>query len=100
VEARLSFLEDLGGKMEDSIGQVEEILAALEPWRESGQVHDENVLRLLARYTMDQERVVHVPMDGARRTAAADTDFELFSDGAGEQGNAEVTLFDDNVELF
>jgi len=100
VAARLSFLEDLGCKMEDSIGQVEEILAALEPWRDSGQVHDENILRLLARYTMDQERLVHAPMDGARQTAAADTDFELFSDGAGDQGNAEVTLFDDNVELF
>lgn len=101
VAARLSFLEDLGCKMEDSIGQIEQILAALEPWRDSGQVHDENILRLLARYTMDQERLVHMPMDSSRQTATADNDFELFSSGgAEEQGSADVTLFDDNVELF
>jgi hypothetical protein len=100
VAARLSFLENLGCKMEDSIGQVEQILATLEPWRDSGQVHDENILRLLERYTMDQERVVHMPMDGARQTAGADNDFELFSGGAEEQETADVTLFDDNVELF
>lgn len=101
VAARLSFLEDLGCKMEASIGQVEQILTALEPWRDSGQVHDENILRLLERYTMDQERLVHLPMDGSRQAAAADNEFELFSSGgAEEQGSADVTLFDDNVELF
>jgi len=101
VAARLSFLEDLGWKMEESISQVEQILTDLEPWRDSGQVHDENILRLLSRYTMDQERLVHLPMDGSQQAVAADNDFELFSsDGAEEQGTADVTLFDDNVELF
>ncbi|MBV5306890.1 MAG: hypothetical protein J0652_09380 [Desulfobulbaceae bacterium] len=101
VAARLSFLENLGCKMEESISQVEQILTDLEPWRDSGQVHDENILRLLSRYTMDQERLVHLPMDGSQQAVAADNDFELFSsDGAEEQGTADVTLFDDNVELF
>ena len=88
VVTQLSFLENLEAKMELSSQNVDQMLEALEPWRDSGQVHDENVLRLLARYTMDQERVVHSSGDN------------IFADAAGNQGATGSTSFDDNVELF
>jgi hypothetical protein len=88
VATQLSFLEDLGAKMELSSQNVDQMLAILEPWRDSGQVHDENILRLLSRYTMEQERVVHSSGD------------DIFADAAGNIETTGSTSFDDNVELF
>jgi len=61
---------------------------ALEPWRNSGQTQDEDILRLLARYTMDQERVVHSSNE------------DIFAVAAGNNGATGSSSFDDNVELF
>jgi methyl-accepting chemotaxis protein len=88
VATQLSFLENLGAKMELSSQNIDKMLEILEPWRNSGQVHDENILRLLSRYTMDQERVVHSSGE------------DIFADAPGNQGAAGSTSFDDNVELF
>jgi methyl-accepting chemotaxis protein len=88
VAAQLSFLENLGARMEQSRQNVDQMLTALEPWRNSGQVQDEDILRLLARYTMEQERVVH------------SSDGDIFAEASGNKGNTGSTSFDDNVELF
>lgn len=91
VADQLSFLENLGTKMEISIEQVERMLEILAPWQQSGQTHDENILRLLARYTMEQERLVHKPDTSRRQDEAGGSDI---------QGAADNPSFDDNVELF
>ena len=88
VAAQLTFLEDLAAKMELTCHKANQMTDILNPWRNSGQVHDEDILRLLARYTMDQERLVH------------SSDEEIFADGAGNKGAGGDTSFDDNFELF
>ena len=88
VAVQLRFLENLGARMELSSQNVDQMLATLEPWRNSGQVQDEDILRLLARYTMDQERVVHSSNE------------DIFADAAGNNGATGSSSFDDNVELF
>lgn len=76
----VSFVNALGVKLEEAIAQVEMILEPLEPWRGSGQVQDESVRRLLERYTMDQERLVHASgaNTGSGTMAASDDNVELF----------------------
>ena len=88
VAAQLSFLENLAARMEQSRQNVDQMLMALEPWRISGQTQDEDILRLLARYTMDQERVVHSSNE------------DIFAVAAGNNGATGSSSFDDNVELF
>lgn len=101
VADQLSFLEDLGAKMEVSIEQVEQMLETLAPWQHSEQTHDENILRLLARYTMEQERLVHKSDASGGQDGSGVLDIELFSDGTEEgKGSADNASFDDNVELF
>ncbi len=112
VAAQLSFLEDLGARMELSAQKVDQIQEALEPWRNSGQIHDENIQRLLTRYTMDQERLAHSQdkNQGANDAGEDDGDIfffdecdsqniEMFADAA-EDKKRDSTSLGDNVELF
>jgi methyl-accepting chemotaxis protein len=60
---------------------------------------------LLARYTMEAERMVHLGGEYGEATAAEGDDIELFGDDDGVElfsGDENVELFgdDDNVELF
>ncbi len=100
VADQLSFLEELAAKIESSTEQVEAMLEILAPWQHSGQTHDENVLRLLARYTMDQERLVHTA-DQNQGDMQAGTEIEFFSDDDDKnRKSAGDGSFDDNIELF
>jgi hypothetical protein len=112
VSAQLIFLDDLGLKMELTTQKVDQIQETIEPWRNSGQVHDENIQRLLTRYTMDQERLAHSQDKNQGASDAGEDDGDIFffdeSDSqnidmfadAVEDKKRDSTSLGDNVELF
>jgi hypothetical protein len=112
VSAQLIFLDDLGLKMELTTQKVDQIQETIEPWRNSGQVHDENIQRLLTRYTMDQERLAHTQDNNQGASDAGEDDGDIFFFDESDSQNIEMfadavedkkrdsTSLGDNVELF
>ena len=60
VSVSLSFLDDLKDGLSEVNGQMREVLTELHPWRNSASRDSQEFAQLIQRYTMEQERMIHL----------------------------------------